>query len=92
MSPAKGLGAHRTHQLIGDILADTCRSKTNGHLDRPKIYDARQTYVSKMLRIEKDSNGENTETFKKLEKQATDIAEKITSEGKMLGFCPAPQL
>ncbi|GFR07658.1 uncharacterized protein TNCT_472171, partial [Trichonephila clavata] len=56
-----------------------------------KIYDARQTYVGKMLRIEKDCNGENTETYKKLEKQATDIAEKITSsEGKMLELFPCP--
>ncbi|GFQ92329.1 hypothetical protein TNCT_674921 [Trichonephila clavata] len=59
-----------------------------------KTLDTRQTYVSKILRIEKNSNGENTETYKKLEKQSTDIAEKITSsEGKMLELfpCPMPQ-
>ncbi|GFR13720.1 uncharacterized protein TNCT_299481 [Trichonephila clavata] len=53
--------------------------------------DARQSYVCKILRIEKETNGENTENYKKLEKQTLDIAEKITSsEGKMLELFPCP--
>ncbi|GFQ73868.1 uncharacterized protein TNCT_422711 [Trichonephila clavata] len=44
-----------------------------------KIYNARKTYVAKMILMENEFNGEMTETAKKLEEKATSIAEKIAS-------------
>ncbi|GFQ99427.1 uncharacterized protein TNCT_367411 [Trichonephila clavata] len=55
------------------------------------IYDAREIYVGKMIRIEKEFNDESTETARKLEEEATSIAEKIASlESKMLELLPCP--
>ncbi|GFR11289.1 hypothetical protein TNCT_7621 [Trichonephila clavata] len=58
---------------------------------RIKIFNARKGYISKMLLIGTEFNGEMTETAKKLEEEATSIAKKIASlEVKMLELLPCP--